>query len=75
MLFSIVMPVYNVEIYLERAIRSIVNQSFISWELILVDDGSNDRSVQWWMNGRSGILVYGLFINEIRALVQLGILE
>lgn len=46
MLFSIVMPVYNVEIYLERAIRSIVNQSFISWELILVDDGSNDRSVQ-----------------------------
>lgn len=46
MLFSIVMPVYNVEKYLERAIRSIVDQSFTSWELILVDDGSKDRSAQ-----------------------------
>lgn len=46
MLLSIVMPVYNVETYLERAIRSIVDQSFTSWELILVDDGSKDRSSQ-----------------------------
>lgn len=41
---SIIVPVYNVEKYIHRCIDSIISQSFTDWELILVDDGSPDRS-------------------------------
>lgn len=44
MLFSIIIPVYNKGRYIGRCIRSIVEQDFKSWELILIDDGSTDRS-------------------------------
>ena len=43
-LFSIVVPVYNVEKYLSDCLESILNQTFSDFELILVDDGSNDKS-------------------------------
>lgn len=43
-IISIIVPVYNVEDYLDRCIRSICNQTFVSFELILVDDGSTDQS-------------------------------
>lgn len=42
--FSIVVPVYNVEKYIERSIQSVVSQTFDNWELLLVDDGSTDAS-------------------------------
>ena len=42
--FSIIVPVYNTEKYLERCINSIVDQTFKDWELILIDDGSTDKS-------------------------------
>lgn len=41
---SVIVPVYNVEPYLRKCIDSILNQSFTDFELILVDDGSTDRS-------------------------------
>ena len=41
---SIVVPIYKVEKYLEHCIDSIFNQSFDDFELILVDDGSPERS-------------------------------
>lgn len=41
---SIIVPVYNVEQYLERCIESILAQTFTDFELILVDDGSCDKS-------------------------------
>lgn len=41
---SIIVPVYQVEKYLDRCIKSIVNQIFTDFELILVDDGSVDSS-------------------------------
>lgn len=44
MRFSIIVPVYNVEDYLEKCLDSIINQAFHDYELILVDDGSEDRS-------------------------------
>ena len=40
---SIIVPVYKVELYLEKCINSILNQTFKDFELILVDDGSPDR--------------------------------
>lgn len=44
MLISIIVPVYNNEKTIERCINSILSQSFKDWELILIDDGSSDRS-------------------------------
>lgn len=43
---SIIVPVYRVENYLDRCIKSILNQTFTDFELILVDDGSPDRCPQ-----------------------------
>lgn len=42
--FSVVMPVYNVESYLEQAVNSVLSQTFSDFELILVDDCSPDGS-------------------------------
>ncbi len=39
---SVIVPVYNVQPYLDRCIRSILAQTYEDWELILVDDGSTD---------------------------------
>lgn len=44
MLFSAIVPVYNVDFYLEKCIESILNQSEKDYEIILIDDGSKDRS-------------------------------
>ena len=41
---SIVVPVYNVEKYLQRCINSILSQEYMNYEIILVDDGSTDKS-------------------------------
>ena len=46
MQISVIIPVYNAASYLERSVNSVINQSFSQWELILVDDGSKDRSGQ-----------------------------
>lgn len=43
-LFSIIVPVYNVEEYLDEAISSVLQQNFQRYELILVNDGSTDNS-------------------------------
>lgn len=43
---TIVVPVYNTEKYLDECIRSIVNQTYENIEIILVDDGSKDKSPQ-----------------------------
>ena len=42
-LISIIVPVYNVEEYLDECVQSLVNQTYTNIEIILVDDGSPDR--------------------------------
>lgn len=44
MRFSIILPVYNVEKYLQECVDSILAQTFRDYEIILVDDGSKDSS-------------------------------
>ena len=44
MKFSVVVPVYNAELYLNRLVKSVLDQTFSDFELILVDDGSTDNS-------------------------------
>ena len=45
-LLSIIVPVYNVGSFLPKCINSIISQTFTDFELILVDDGSTDNSVE-----------------------------
>lgn len=42
---SIIIPVYNVEKYLDQAVRSVLGQTCPDWELLLIDDGSEDGSL------------------------------
>lgn len=44
-LVSIIMPVYNGERFLSEAIESVISQSYKNWELLIVDDGSEDKSI------------------------------
>ena len=41
---SVIVPVYNVEQYLEKCVNSIINQTYKNLEIILVDDGATDSS-------------------------------
>lgn len=60
-LVSVIIPIFNVENYLNRCIESIVNQTYKNIEIILVDDGSNDKSgmiAEQWKTKDSRIFVY-----------------
>ncbi len=57
-LVSIILPTYNRERYLNRSIDSVLNQTYKNWELLIIDDGSNDKSqiiVKRYLNQFSSI--------------------
>lgn len=43
-MISIIIPVYNVEQYLDKCLQSVIHQTYQDIEIILVDDGSSDNS-------------------------------
>ncbi len=43
---SVIIPVYNCKLYIERCLESLLNQTLQDLEIILVDDGSNDNSME-----------------------------
>ena len=43
-LISIIVPVYNVELYIEDCLKSLINQTYKNIEIIIVIDGSTDES-------------------------------
>lgn len=44
--FSIIMPAYNAEKYIGEAIESVLAQTYTKWQLVIVDDGSRDRTLE-----------------------------
>ena len=56
---SVIVPVFNVEKYIDRCIRSLINQTIKDIEIIIVDDGSTDNSkniIDRYMDGYSNII-------------------
>ncbi|WP_165042855.1 glycosyltransferase family 2 protein [Dysgonomonas sp. ZJ709] len=45
--FSVIMPTYNQECFIRRAISSLFQQSYVQWELIIINDGSTDNTDQY----------------------------
>ena len=43
-MFSVIMPVYNGEKFIEDAVNSVCAQTYDNWELIIVNDGSKDNT-------------------------------
>lgn len=46
-LISVIMPVYNVERYIKNSIQSVMSQTLVDFELLVVDDGSSDNSMEF----------------------------
>lgn len=59
-LISLIIPVFNVEKYLDKCVETIVNQTYSNLEIILVDDGSTDSSGEkcdYWKKKDNRIIV------------------
>ena len=45
-MISVIIPVYNAEQYIKRCLNSVLNQTFNDYEIIMVNDGSTDGSLE-----------------------------
>ena len=60
---SIIIPIYNVEKYISKCINSILNQTYKEIEVILVDDGSIDKSKEIIFEYKNKFLELGMKFN------------
>lgn len=61
MFFSIIVPIYNVERYLDKCIISLTEQDINDYEIILINDGSTDNSInicEKWLAKSNNIKIY-----------------
>lgn len=76
-MISIVMPVFNAEKYLKKSIESILHQTYPAWELIIIDNGSEDDSFllcQEYAKNEERILVLHQYQNKgVSAARNLGV--
>ncbi|MBR8837853.1 MAG: glycosyltransferase [Stigonema ocellatum SAG 48.90 = DSM 106950] len=45
-LICVIIPAYNAEITIQKTIESVLNQKFYAWELIVINDGSTDLTLE-----------------------------
>ena len=45
-LVSIVMPCFNSDRFIEQSIKSVIDQTYTNWELLVCDDGSTDNTME-----------------------------
>lgn len=75
-LISIIVPVYNVESYIERCLISLTNQTYKNIEIILINDGSKDHSGEIcdkWSKNDSRIVVFHKFNGGVSSARNLGL--
>jgi glycosyltransferase involved in cell wall biosynthesis len=65
-LVSIILPTFNREKYLNRSINSILNQTYINWELLIIDDGSSDYTLSLVKNYINQFSNFRYFFHENR---------
>ena len=70
--FSIIMCAYNVEEYIERAIDSVYKQNYKNYELIIVNDGSTDKTLQKVRQAKKKYKMNNIFIINNRKNIGLG---
>ena len=76
MKFSIIVPVFNTETYLEECINSVLEQTYTDFELILVDDGSTDNSASicdFYAQNDERIKVYHIINSGVSSARNVGI--
>jgi glycosyltransferase involved in cell wall biosynthesis len=55
---SVLMPAYNAEKYIKEAIESILNQTFVDFELLIINDGSTDNTEKEILSFTDGRIIY-----------------
>ncbi|MBW7846175.1 MAG: glycosyltransferase family 2 protein, partial [Bacteroidia bacterium] len=68
-LVSVVMPVYNAAPYLQKAVESILSQTYQNIELIIIDDGSTDDSMAFIRNYKDK-RIQRIEFNENKGIVE-----
>ena len=63
--FSVIIPNYNNSTYLEKCLKSVLNQTFTNYELIVIDDVSTDNSVEVVKN------IFNQYQNKNTKLIEL----
>lgn len=74
--FSVIVPVYNSELYINECIKSIIDSNYQNWELLLIDDGSTDKSgtiCDQWSQRDSRIKVFHKVNGGVSSARNLGI--